>query len=115
MLRFGRTSLSFALIVLLCSEHIFLVIRWAIAHVMASWPGAYARILERSQAQSKRRWLERTPAVSRDLAAADDYSAAEETESIQERSIVQTAEARADWRSELEYGLQTINDAFKLE
>ncbi|KAJ2058433.1 hypothetical protein GGI17_005036 [Coemansia sp. S146] len=118
MLRFGRTSLSFALIVLLCSEHIFLIIRWTIAHVMASWPGAYARILERSQAQSKRRWLERTPAVSRDLAAADDDSAAEgsdETESIQERDIAQTPAARADWRSELEYGLQAINDAFKLE
>ncbi|KAJ2023463.1 hypothetical protein GGI06_001404, partial [Coemansia sp. S85] len=118
MMRLGRTSLSFALIVLLCSEHIFLIIRWAITHVMASWPGAYARILERSQAQSKRRWLERTRAVSRDLVAADDSAAegSDEPDSIQERSgVAQAPFRRADWRSELEYGLQAINDAFKLE
>ncbi|KAJ2764011.1 hypothetical protein GGI18_006544 [Coemansia linderi] len=118
MMRLGRTSLSFALIVLLCSEHIFLIIRWAITHVMASWPGAYARILERSQAQSKRRWLERTRAVSRDLVAADDSAAegSDEPDSIQERSgVAQAPFRRADWRSELEHGLQAINDAFKLE
>ncbi|KAJ2488696.1 hypothetical protein IWW37_004600 [Coemansia sp. RSA 2050] len=118
MMRFGRTSLSFALIVLLCSEHMFLIIRWAITHVMASWPGAYARILERSQAQSKRRWLERTRAVSRDFVAADDSAAegSDEPESIQERSgVAQAPFGREDWRSELEYGLQAINDAFKLE
>ncbi|KAJ2745015.1 hypothetical protein GGI20_002508 [Coemansia sp. BCRC 34301] len=116
MLRFGRTSLSFALIVLLCSEHIFLVIRWAITHVMASWPGAYARIVERSQAQSKRRWLERTPAVLRDLATADDSAAegSDETESVQERGGVSSAAAvSTDWRMELEYGLEAISVAFK--
>ncbi|KAI9506155.1 calcium-activated chloride channel-domain-containing protein, partial [Coemansia spiralis] len=60
MVRFGRTNLSYALVVLLFSEHMFLAIRWAITHAMASWPSAYARIVERSQAQSRRRWLERT-------------------------------------------------------
>ncbi|KAJ1786610.1 hypothetical protein LPJ59_005897, partial [Coemansia sp. RSA 2399] len=50
MQRIGRTNLSFALVVLLFSEHMFLAIRWAITHVMASWPGAYTRIVERSQA-----------------------------------------------------------------
>ncbi|KAJ2508961.1 hypothetical protein IWW47_000318 [Coemansia sp. RSA 2052] len=117
MLRFGRTNLSFALIVLLCSEHIFLVIRWTITNVMASWPGAYARILERSQAQSKRRWLERTPAVLRDLATAEDSAAeaSDEAESIQERGIARAIAASADWRAELEHGLQVINDAFKTE
>ncbi|KAJ1849117.1 hypothetical protein LPJ70_000657 [Coemansia sp. RSA 2708] len=67
MQRFGRTSLSFALVVLLFSEHAFLAVRWAATHVMASWPGAYVRITERARAQSRRRWLERAPAGLRDL------------------------------------------------
>ncbi|KAJ2841380.1 hypothetical protein GGI22_007916 [Coemansia erecta] len=104
MQRIGRTNLTFALVVLLFSEHMFLAIRWAITHVMASWPGAYTRIAERSQAQSKRRWLERTPAALRDLVGAAD-----------DALDSSTAAAASAWHAELEYGLQTIHDAFKTE
>ncbi|KAJ2678692.1 hypothetical protein GGI25_002076 [Coemansia spiralis] len=110
MVRFGRTNLSYALVVLLFSEHMFLAIRWAITHAMASWPSAYARIVERSQAQSRRRWLERTPAALRDLSvSSDDTTRAVEADDGAEAS------AAADWQMELEYGLQTIHDAFKTE
>ncbi|KAJ1664713.1 hypothetical protein IW140_003955 [Coemansia sp. RSA 1813] len=106
MQRIGRTNLSFALVVLLFSEHMFLAIRWAITHVMASWPGAHARIVGRSQAQSKRRWLERTPAALRDLVGAGDE--AHDTLAAEDKTAPR-------WHVELEYGLQTIHDAFKTE
>ncbi|KAJ1817410.1 hypothetical protein LPJ56_002072, partial [Coemansia sp. RSA 2599] len=68
MKRYGRTGLTMALVVLLFAEHAFLAVRWVITRVMASWPGAYTRIVERSHALSRRRWLERAPLSVRDLA-----------------------------------------------
>ncbi|KAJ2761149.1 hypothetical protein IWQ57_006125, partial [Coemansia nantahalensis] len=103
MLRFGRTSLSFALVVLLFSEHIFLAIRWLIAHVMASWPGAYSRITERAQAQSKRRWLEKAPAALHDVAVLDAGAG------------VGGDGSAAGWRAELERGRRAIAAAHKAE
>ncbi|KAJ2847220.1 hypothetical protein IWW36_003964 [Coemansia brasiliensis] len=85
----GRTRLSFALVVLLFSEHAFLAVRWLVVHVMASWPAAHVRIAERARAQSRRRWLDRAPPVLRGLAADSDEL---------------HAESPADWRAELERG-----------
>ncbi|KAJ2657065.1 hypothetical protein IWW48_004716 [Coemansia sp. RSA 1200] len=111
MQRIGRTNMSFALVVLLFSEHMFLAVRWAITHVMASWPGAYARIVERSQAQSKRRWLERTPAILRGLTGATDET---NTDFVSVRASDDDSLPES-WRVELEYGLQSIHDAFKTD
>ncbi|KAJ1646271.1 hypothetical protein LPJ64_002241 [Coemansia asiatica] len=102
MKRYGRTGLAMALVVLLFAEHAFLAVRWLITRVMASWPSAYTRIVERSHALSRRRWLERAPLSVRDLAfdseePTDDHDAA----------------SAGDWRIELETGLQAIDDAFK--
>ncbi|KAJ2547220.1 hypothetical protein EV175_005307 [Coemansia sp. RSA 1933] len=108
MKRIGRTNLSFALVVLLFSEHMFLAIRWAIIHVMASWPGAYSRIVARSQAQSKRRWLERSPAALRELVGAADDAL--------ELSVADDGHVPAPrWHAELNYGLRAIHDAFKTD
>ncbi|KAJ1726102.1 hypothetical protein LPJ61_005419, partial [Coemansia biformis] len=110
MLRYGRTSLSFALVVLLFSEHAFLTIRWLIAHVMESWPGAYARITGRAHAQSKRRWLERAPAALHDAAAA--AATADDDDSSDGDGV---AAGSNGWRAELERGRQAIAAAYKAE
>lgn len=129
MLRFGRTSLSFALVVLLLSEHIFLAVHWVINRVIASWPSAYSRIVARSQAQSRRRWLDRAPSPLRNLAAAEESNEHEEEEplaaadldmdgksSVEHESVASeplSTNANYGWRIELEHGIQTIGNAFK--
>ncbi|KAJ2451263.1 hypothetical protein EV183_003717 [Coemansia sp. RSA 2336] len=85
----GRTRLSFALVVLLFSEHAFLAVRWLVVQVMASWPAAHARIAERARAQSRRRWLDRASPMLRGLAAESDEP---------------QAESGGDWRAEAERG-----------
>ncbi|KAJ2637593.1 hypothetical protein GGF40_002249 [Coemansia sp. RSA 1286] len=101
MKRYGRTGLTMALVVLLFAEHAFLAVRWLIIRAMASWPSAYARIVDRDRALSRRRWLDRAPLSVRDLAFDADADAAD-------------ADTTAgDWRAELDIGLQAIDDAFK--
>ncbi|KAJ2776385.1 hypothetical protein H4R18_005693, partial [Coemansia javaensis] len=115
MLRFGRTNLSFALVVLLFSEHLFLATRWLITHVMESWPGAYARISERAQAQMKRRWLERAPAALHAIIDDDGDDDGDGNDGDGDGGDGDGGRGASGWRSELSRGRQAIAAAFKTE
>ncbi|KAJ2722103.1 hypothetical protein GGI07_003545 [Coemansia sp. Benny D115] len=112
MRRYGRTGLSMALVVLLFAEHAFLAMHWVITRIMASWPGAYTRIVERSQAQSRRRWLERAPLVVRDLAIDSDGAGAGADSHYAQPGNSDSASS-GDWRAQVASGQQAIGDYFK--
>ncbi|KAJ1932884.1 hypothetical protein GGF37_006908 [Kickxella alabastrina] len=115
MRRYGRTGLAAALVVLLFAEHAFLAVRWLITRVMASWPGAYTRIVERSQAQSRRRWLERAPQLVRGMALDSNDANDPDPASDPGPDNGTGADAAGNWRAELEHGMQAIGDAFKTQ
>ncbi|KAJ2159322.1 hypothetical protein GGF46_003114 [Coemansia sp. RSA 552] len=90
--RYGRTSLAFALGVLLFAEHAFLAVRWVVTRVMASWPDAHTRVTQQAHAAARRRLLDAAPPAADVTAPAADDPA---------------------WRAELERGRSAVARAFK--